>query len=711
MLRRKTVVDKVFPLLTESLPERITNEMLHQYNDKAFLYDPSGHTGAAGTYYCLKCKSSGVTQLQVPKCPHCGNSKARAFRRGYGEENTKKGYRLVQSVDDGIMIRNFKCEIVENVEKGIFVHQTEHSRIFVKGQDVIAFLLQSRWLRNNGREDYWQTTKQVYDVDYEIKNYALVSEVDVDKHELLHLLKKELSGSAEKLFESLKIVVSGQTLKTEEVMPDVSFKEHNFSVLPMAENWEVTTKEEPIEGTDSFVRQHSWCAKCGKYHTKAKEISRRYYTPDTMTCIQCGRNYGREEQPKHIIDAQVLDDESVMLKITCVERNRVFDGELVIGQDPKVEVKHEVLFINYIHVKLDGTISFFDMNGKPIEKVQVLVLPHQSVSPFFYTNVAVKIIQESKAMKRTGMNALVGVYHSISPKYLEYLSQMPCLEMFAKAGMYTLVSDIISKDIHDIPAYFRKDIKGSRFSGFTKPQIQALKASDVSLKQFIVYMQVLSKDPDALYTEYTAVASASHERYVIDILRVGIPGMTVSKIKEYMERVDDAQCCGPSESMQLWADYLRMLKTAECDLTDKQLIYPNSLKREHDKMSRKVMQIQDEKLCADFAEMADENEWLEYHGKTLSAIVPHTLNELYEEGRKLSHCVGSYAKTIVKRETMIAFVRKNNNMDTPYCTVEVRGKKIVQARGFSNRPSSAMPDVSAFLSTWAKEKGLTLDVA
>ena len=44
--------------------------------------------------------------------------------------------------------------------------------------------------------------------------------------------------------------------------------------------------------------------------------------------------------------------------------------------------------------------------------------------------------------------------------------------------------------------------------------------------------------------------------------------MIVKKIREYLERVDDDQCCPPHESVQLWSDYLQMLKILECDLTD-----------------------------------------------------------------------------------------------------------------------------------------------
>ncbi len=128
-------------------------------------------------------------------------------------------------------------------------------------------------------------------------------------------------------------------------------------------------------------------------------------------------------------------------------------------------------------------------------------------------------------------------------------------------------------------------------------------------------------------------------------------------------------------------------------------------------MSRKIIQIRNEKLSEDFANRATDNAWLEYKGTRLSAIIPRQLSEIYEEGRKLNHCVGSYAKRIVDGETVIAFLRVNDKVDQPYCTVEVRDHRIVQARGFSNREGRYIPGVTDFLKVWAKEKNLAVDVA
>ncbi len=149
----------------------------------------------------------------------------------------------------------------------------------------------------------------------------------------------------------------------------------------------------------------------------------------------------------------------------------------------------------------------------------------------------------------------------------------------------------------------------------------------------------------------------------------------------------------------------------ECDLTDHTVVYPNSLKREHDKASRKVAQVQDKLVAKRFRERAAENEWCIWENDLFKVVVPHEVTELYEEGRMLHHCVGSYGRMVSDGECVVAFIRRKEEEAAPLCTVEICGKAIVQARGICNKPADQMPKVKSFIKQWAKEKGLTYEAA
>lgn len=64
---------------------------------------------------------------------------------------------------------------------------------------------------------------------------------------------------------------------------------------------------------------------------------------------------------------------------------------------------------------------------------------------------------------------------------------------------------------------------------------------------------------------------------------------------------------------------------------------------------------------------------------------PKNFDELAEEGRKLMHCVSSYKNRIANKQTEVLFLRKKNNPDEPFYTVEYNKGKVIQVRTFNNK--------------------------
>ena len=63
--------------------------------------------------------------------------------------------------------------------------------------------------------------------------------------------------------------------------------------------------------------------------------------------------------------------------------------------------------------------------------------------------------------------------------------------------------------------------------------------------------------------------------------------------------------------------------------------------------------------------------------------------ELIEEGNALSHCVGyaGYDKKMAREETLIFFVRKLDELDKPFVTLEysLKTKQILQCYAYNNQ--------------------------
>ena len=75
--------------------------------------------------------------------------------------------------------------------------------------------------------------------------------------------------------------------------------------------------------------------------------------------------------------------------------------------------------------------------------------------------------------------------------------------------------------------------------------------------------------------------------------------------------------------------------------------------------------------------------------------------DIIQEGQALHHCVGTYVDRVARQECVILFLRRAAEADEPFYTLEIRNRKVVQARSANNRP--ATPKVQRFLDQWERE--------
>lgn len=154
--------------------------------------------------------------------------------------------------------------------------------------------------------------------------------------------------------------------------------------------------------------------------------------------------------------------------------------------------------------------------------------------------------------------------------------------------------------------------------------------------------------------------------------------------------------------LTLLKDYITMCKEMEVPYEK----YPKSLKREHDVTVINYQIFNQKKTSQDFEDIMMKNDYLtdEKLDKEYCIILPESSKDLVVEGGKLNHCVGSYTKKVEKGETIIAFLRKKKDMFKPLVTLEIRGWRVNQARGSSNR--SVTKEEKDYITKWAESRQL-----
>ena len=171
-----------------------------------------------------------------------------------------------------------------------------------------------------------------------------------------------------------------------------------------------------------------------------------------------------------------------------------------------------------------------------------------------------------------------------------------------------------------------------------------------------------------------------------------------------------------------WLEYIGWCKELKYDLSNMFIYMPNNFRKVHDRTAEEYKALQDKKAAAEkrrreeaarkeleqtkkaMAEIFKKSEGMDafsIKGKGLILVVPKSGDEIRAEGEALHHCVGGYVESVAKGETNIFFVRKADEPDKSYFTMEWNHNKIIQCRGMKN--CDMPPEVRAFTQVFEKK--------
>jgi hypothetical protein len=168
------------------------------------------------------------------------------------------------------------------------------------------------------------------------------------------------------------------------------------------------------------------------------------------------------------------------------------------------------------------------------------------------------------------------------------------------------------------------------------------------------------------------------------------------RLSDYIFRDFRNQGLTYSDDIYLLRDYARMCFKTKKDFEK----YPRYLKTYHDIASHNEAMLRKTALKAKIKKIVKKLSSYEYKNEKFSLISPKSLEDIVQEGRSLNHCVASYCDEFSEGETIIMFLRSNDNLSTPLVTVEIRNNKIVQAKGKNNR--NTVLDEIKFLQEYQK---------
>lgn len=192
--------------------------------------------------------------------------------------------------------------------------------------------------------------------------------------------------------------------------------------------------------------------------------------------------------------------------------------------------------------------------------------------------------------------------------------------------------------------------------------------------------------------------------------------MSLEQAMNYVERQKKESYKGKNakQVISAYEDYMAMCDKLHKDTRDEMIYRPRELKRRHNEAVGAIEQMRAQLKAEEYSKKFSEAEQVlkaikekyEYAGEDYFIIVPQRIVDIVAEGNYLHHCAGAtdrYFDRIKQHETYICFLRKTNEPDTPFYTIEVEpGGTIRQHRGYLDEEPE-IDKIKPFLREWQKE--------
>ena len=272
--------------------------------------------------------------------------------------------------------------------------------------------------------------------------------------------------------------------------------------------------------------------------------------------------------------------------------------------------------------------------------------------------------------------------------YIKLYREHPLVEVPMKLGLYKFILNPTAIETIEGNKYFRKWICKNKdecqdlsfkviFNSFKKNPNASVKDYSNSLKYRIQCGRNLSNGLKELYK---------------DVLNY----TTQEKLMKYINEQET--------DVNTYGDYIEACMWFNLDLSDTKVLFPYDFYEMHDLYTEQYFLARNPNylnISNKMENVAKKFEFLEYCDEKYVLKIAKNKLEVIEESRVLSHCVGymDYDVRQANEESLICFIRKVDNVDEPFCTLELSliDFKVKQCYGKNN---CIVLEVDDFVNTW-----------
>ena len=278
--------------------------------------------------------------------------------------------------------------------------------------------------------------------------------------------------------------------------------------------------------------------------------------------------------------------------------------------------------------------------------------------------------------------------------YLTNFLKYPAIEILEKAGLDRLVEERAGGAGCRAINWWGKDLRTVLRLNFE--EIRQLKEQEESFSLLVKYKELHRKGIPVSFDEAAFMDNYENSNALEKLIAYGVDCLkTIRYMVEQNARYDRYN------NLSDYEDYIRFCSLLRMDLSNRRILRPKDFVEAHDRLER---------VAAEIGEDIDVLAFCDTQRRLTGMESPFALDgflirpaaepeELTRESAALGHCVRTYKDRVCRGGTSILFVRRMDEPETPFYTLELdcRGH-IVQCRGKGN--CSMTPEVKAFVDKW-----------
>lgn len=323
---------------------------------------------------------------------------------------------------------------------------------------------------------------------------------------------------------------------------------------------------------------------------------------------------------------------------------------------------------------------------------------------------------EKKELRQTGLAEWIRSHPITDPeKYLAVWKRLPQMEQIWKAGLQRLTKECFHNCDNVRKLVLNPSEPGLiRALGLDASKFRRLRQIDGDTET-LAWLQ-LEKRTGQRITDDMLRWSEKEQISAKDLVFIA-DRMSLVQIKNYLERQKEYFDGSCQQALTTWQDYLAMAERLHYDTSDEIVYRVRKLRQRHDELVLQSeagsLEEQASKMAAKYPHVnaicVELQEKYAYSDDDYTVLAPQDIFEIIKEGRMLHHCVGNdgagerYYDRMERRESFIMFLRRTEEPNDPYYTLEIEPDGTVrQKRTLFDRQYEDIEQATEFLIKWQK---------